>query len=257
MFTVRAGPALADPPGSVRRLRPGCGQDRFVVERGVKNRPAPCQSLRSDLRGWAGRARQWLGAVQAAGATDRASAPPADLRFTPSLVLRRYHPREDPVPQHPHRGCQPPRSARRLRRRGLDRRRRRRAVLQPLSRFRVSRGRRPRLNLAPDPCFCVVPIGRVTLWAPPEREPSVTATVYLSRGQRYPRPMSRRSPPDRLHAARRAATPQAFWKATANCRETVELWVDRRETVATAEGRPRDGRYWDGGDLWIKGRIRS
>jgi hypothetical protein len=40
-------------------------------------------------------------------------------------------------------------------------------------------------------------------------------------------------------------------------RERAEAWIARWEAVATAEGRPRDGRGWADGYVWINQRMRT
>jgi hypothetical protein len=62
--------------------------------------------------------------------------------------------------------------------------------------------------------------------------------------------MSRRSTPERLDAARRAAT-LARLIADGELPDRAEGWIARWESTADAEGRRRDGGYWDAGYLWI------
>jgi hypothetical protein len=68
--------------------------------------------------------------------------------------------------------------------------------------------------------------------------------------------MARRSTPERLHAARRAATvARLIGEGELPCRanELADLWVARAE----AEGFERDGRFWDAGWQWIAARRSS
>jgi hypothetical protein len=68
--------------------------------------------------------------------------------------------------------------------------------------------------------------------------------------------MSRRSTPERLDAARRAAFLVRLVRE-GELPDQAEAWIARWEAEATAEGRPRDGRYWDDGYRWIAERIRT
>ena len=62
--------------------------------------------------------------------------------------------------------------------------------------------------------------------------------------------MARRSTPERLHAARRAATMQRLM-SEGELPAEAEAWIGRWEAVADAEGRPRDGGYWEEAWGWI------
>jgi hypothetical protein len=56
--------------------------------------------------------------------------------------------------------------------------------------------------------------------------------------------MSRRSTPERLDAARRAAA-LARLIGDGELPDRAEDWIARWESIADAEGRRRDGTYWD------------
>ena len=62
--------------------------------------------------------------------------------------------------------------------------------------------------------------------------------------------MSRRSTPERLHHARRAATIERL-VGEGELRERAESLVATWEARADAEGLERDGRYWDAGWRWM------
>ena len=62
--------------------------------------------------------------------------------------------------------------------------------------------------------------------------------------------MSRRSTPERLHHARRAAIVERL-VGDGELRERAESLVARWEAKADAEGLERDGRYWDIGWGWM------
>ena len=62
--------------------------------------------------------------------------------------------------------------------------------------------------------------------------------------------MSRRSTPERLHLARRAANVQRLM-GEGELPERAEELVAAWEAKADAEGRARDGRYWDQGWAWM------
>lgn len=65
--------------------------------------------------------------------------------------------------------------------------------------------------------------------------------------------MSRRSTPERLHAARRAAT-VARLISERELAERAEALVAEWEVIADAQGRERDGVYWQAGWTWIEFR---
>ena len=58
--------------------------------------------------------------------------------------------------------------------------------------------------------------------------------------------MSRRSTPERLHAARREATRQRLM-GEGELPEQAECLIARWELQAARDGLERDGRYWEGG----------
>jgi hypothetical protein len=68
--------------------------------------------------------------------------------------------------------------------------------------------------------------------------------------------MSRRSTPERLHNARRAANIERL-VGEGELRERAEALVASWETKADAEGLERDGAYWDAGWRWIAARRRT
>jgi hypothetical protein len=65
--------------------------------------------------------------------------------------------------------------------------------------------------------------------------------------------MPRRSTPERLDAARRAAT-LARLIGDGELPDRAEGWIARWESTADAEGRRRDGAYWDAAYRWIINR---
>jgi hypothetical protein len=64
--------------------------------------------------------------------------------------------------------------------------------------------------------------------------------------------MSRRSTPERIDAARRAATLRRLETSAGMSAERAGEWVARWEAQAATEGRPRDGANWDAGYRWIR-----
>ena len=62
--------------------------------------------------------------------------------------------------------------------------------------------------------------------------------------------MSRRSTPERLDAARRAAA-LARLVSDGELPERAEAALARWESQATKDGRVRDGGYWEAGYRWI------
>lgn len=67
--------------------------------------------------------------------------------------------------------------------------------------------------------------------------------------------MSRRSTPERLDAARRAAT-LARLIGEGVSPERAESWLVDWEAEAGRHARPRDGPYWDDGWDWIAARLK-
>ena len=67
--------------------------------------------------------------------------------------------------------------------------------------------------------------------------------------------MTRRSTPERLHAARRAATVQRL-SARASQRLKAERLVAESELPVDRDGLSRDGRYWDAGWAWVLAQRR-
>ena len=61
--------------------------------------------------------------------------------------------------------------------------------------------------------------------------------------------MSRRADPERIHAARRAATLQRLTNE-GELPDLAEAIVARWEAVADAEGRPHDRDYWEAFEAW-------
>lgn len=84
---------------------------------------------------------------------------------------------------------------------------------------------------------------------PPFDSRAVTDGAVLSHG--VP-PIDSRT----LHSAGRGATLVRLVRDS-ELPERAEAWIARWEAQATAEGRPRDGRYWDDGYRWITERIGS
>jgi len=78
-------------------------------------------------------------------------------------------------------------------------------------------------------------------------------TQYLSWNLFYARAMSRRSTPERLHTARRAATLNRL-VFQGEIPDRAEAWISRWETEAMRRGLDRDGAYWDAGWDWIAER---
>jgi hypothetical protein len=68
--------------------------------------------------------------------------------------------------------------------------------------------------------------------------------------------MSRRSTPERLDAARRAATVRRL-ELEGELPEQAEALVAAWEAVSDAEAIQRDGAYWDAGWAWIDAQRRS
>jgi hypothetical protein len=68
--------------------------------------------------------------------------------------------------------------------------------------------------------------------------------------------MSRRSTPERIDEARRAATRNRLI-GDGEVPERAEVWIARWEAIADTDGRPRDGAYWDDGYRWIAEQRRS
>ena len=62
--------------------------------------------------------------------------------------------------------------------------------------------------------------------------------------------MSRRSTPERLHHARRAAIVERL-VGDGELRERAEALVASWEARADADGLQRDGAYWDAGWRWL------
>jgi hypothetical protein len=62
--------------------------------------------------------------------------------------------------------------------------------------------------------------------------------------------VSRRSTPERLDAARRAAT-LARLVGAGELPERAEAWLARWEAETDGDGIPRDGGYWDAAWNWI------
>jgi hypothetical protein len=62
--------------------------------------------------------------------------------------------------------------------------------------------------------------------------------------------LSRRSTPERLHAARREATLRRLI-GEGELPDRAEAWIAAWETEAARKGIERDGRYWDAGWAWI------
>ena len=67
--------------------------------------------------------------------------------------------------------------------------------------------------------------------------------------------MSRRSTPERLHAARREATRQRLI-GEGELPEQAERLVAQWELRAAQDGLERDGRYWDAGWAWMLAQRR-
>ena len=65
--------------------------------------------------------------------------------------------------------------------------------------------------------------------------------------------MSRRSTPERLDEARRAATRQRLIGQGATA-ETADAWIAAWDAQAARDGVLRDGRYWERGRQWISGQ---
>lgn len=68
--------------------------------------------------------------------------------------------------------------------------------------------------------------------------------------------MPRRSTPERIDAARHAATRQRLIGQGATG-EMAEAWIVAWEAHATRDGLPRDGRYWERGWAWITAERRQ
>jgi hypothetical protein len=62
--------------------------------------------------------------------------------------------------------------------------------------------------------------------------------------------MSRRSTPERLNAARRAAT-LARLIGDGELPDRAEAWIARWEGTEEAKALPRDGAYWEAARDWI------
>jgi hypothetical protein len=62
--------------------------------------------------------------------------------------------------------------------------------------------------------------------------------------------MSRRSTPERLHAARREATLRRLI-GEGELPQRAEAWITAWEAEAARQGMESDGAYWDAGWEWI------
>jgi hypothetical protein len=65
--------------------------------------------------------------------------------------------------------------------------------------------------------------------------------------------MTRRSTPERLHAARREATLRRLI-GEGESPECAEIWIGEWEVEAARQSLERDGRYWEAGWTWITER---
>jgi hypothetical protein len=85
---------------------------------------------------------------------------------------------------------------------------------------------------------------------------SFTATHYLSAVTRDLPAMSRRSTPERIDVAHRAATRNRLIGERVTP-ETADAWIAAWETQAAHDGVQRGSAYWEAGWAWIAERRRS